>query len=217
MTTISDDAVDAVDSDVANVATIVTTTREPDRRSRRWDIMPFDPDRHHRRSIRLRGYDYTQAGAYFITICTYGREPLFGHVVAETVALSPYGRIVEQCWRGLARHTPALTLDVFVVMPDHLHGLLILQAPTDPSVSSGSADTADRPRGTMPGSVSALMQNFKSTSTRRVNCVRCTSGTPLWQRDYYEHTVRDTADLDRIRRYIAENPVRWGRRRGEAQ
>jgi hypothetical protein len=84
-----------IDAGKCFALTGATMTTITDRRARRRDIMPFNPDRHHRRSIRLRGYDYTQAGAYFITICTYGREPLFGHVVAETVALSPYGQIVE--------------------------------------------------------------------------------------------------------------------------
>jgi REP-associated tyrosine transposase len=179
--------------------------------------MPFDPDHHHRRSIRLKGYDYTQAGAYFITICVYGREPLFGHVAGEVVILSAYGQVVEQCWRSLARHTSRLILDAFVVMPDHLHGILMPQALIDGAASPDIIRATDRPCGTLPGSINALVQNFKSISTRRVNRMRCSPSAPLWQRDYYEHIIRDSADLDRIRRYIADNPTRWEIRRGEPQ
>ncbi len=123
--------------------------------------MPFDPDRHHRRSIRLKAYDYTQAGAYFITVCTYGREPLFGRVSDGVVVLSDTGRLVEQCWRDLAQHGPTLALDAFVVMPDHLHGLLMIQTPTEHLASLSDARAEDRPHGTRPGSISALLQNFK--------------------------------------------------------
>ena len=178
--------------------------------------MPFDPNRHHRRSIRLKGYDYTQAGAYFITICAYGREPLFGDVVGEAVVLSAYGRIVEQCWRSLARPASRLAVDTFVVMPDHLHGILILQALADRAASPDTIPATDRLCGTRAGSISALVQNFKSIATRRVNQARHSPAAPLWQRDYYEHIIRDSADLDRIRGYIAENSMRWGMRRVQA-
>src|SRR5215470_15321429 len=88
--------------------------------------MKFDPDRHHRRSIRLRGYDYTRAGAYFVTICTYQRACILGAIEDGVIALSPSGQIVEQCWRSLAHHCLYVELDAFVIMPNHVHGIIVI-------------------------------------------------------------------------------------------
>ena len=89
--------------------------------------MPYDPEKHHRRSIRLKGYDYTQPGAYFITLVTYQRECLFGVLLAGETRLNRIGKIIERCWRGISTHFPTVLLDGFIVMPNHLHGLIILQ------------------------------------------------------------------------------------------
>jgi len=86
----------------------------------------YDPARHHRRSIRLRGYDYTQAGAYFITICTQGREYLFGEVADDEMHLNEYGRIVRDVWFDLPNHVSNVVLDAFVVMPNHVHGIVVI-------------------------------------------------------------------------------------------
>ncbi len=106
--------------------------------------MPYDPNRHHRRSVRLRAYDYAQAGAYFVTICVQGRECLLGEVRGAAVALSPIGRRADGWWNDLPRRFPNLDLDASVVMPNHMHGIVVLTEPT--AVGAGS------PR---PGSVGA--------------------------------------------------------------
>jgi len=89
----------------------------------------YDPEKHHRRSIRLRGYDYTQPGAYFVTIVTRNRECLFGDVVDGNVALNEYGHVVHACWKAIPDHFPNVTLDAFVVMPNHVHGIIVIDFP----------------------------------------------------------------------------------------
>jgi putative transposase len=292
----------------------------------------FDPSRHHRRSIRLPGYDYRSAGAYFVTICTHQRELLFEDPVLR--------RVAEALWQRIPRHFPHVQLDAWVVMPNHVHGILVIAGDTtrgeasqenvpstDPMVSSGTesagqliagdasplrqrgagsspenvssmdviapgeADLAEqavvgdtsrgeasaenvpsmdplasdgtvsaeqgvtgdaspllphrragsspenvssmdviapgetdsaeqsiagdasplreRPTGLAPGSLGAIVGNFKSVTARRINRVRGTPGAPVWQRNYYEHVVRDERALNAIRQYIADNPARW--------
>lgn len=167
--------------------------------------MPYDPARHHRRSIRLSGHDYAGPGAYFITICTQGRARVLSRISQGAVALSPSGALVSRCWHHLPLSFPRLTLDAFVVMPDHIHGIIILsgEPPAAPKRSNGRAT------GTRPGSLPAIVQRFKAASARRINHADGTPGRKFWQEDYYEHVVRNDADLERIRRYIAANPARW--------
>jgi putative transposase len=173
--------------------------------------MPFDPDRHHPRSIRLAGYDYTQAGAYFVTICAYQRQRMFGDVRTGKVTPSKIGRIVTGCWLALPRHFPHVALDAWVLMPDHLHGIILIRD-DDPNLTPATPTMPipiRRPNGTRPGSLNAIVQNFKSISTRRANRANRTTGSHLWQRDYYEHIIRDERALDAIRRYIDANPAQW--------
>lgn len=159
--------------------------------------MPYDPRRHHRRSIRLKGYDYTAPGAYFVTICVQGRACLFGAADRGGIALNDAGVMVQAEWLALPARFPTLRLDAFVVMPDHMHGIVVILEPRAGDVHLGDAVGA-----------------FKSLSTNAYICgVRQHSWPPfgrrLWQRNYYEHVVRDEAALNRIRSYIVANPGRW--------
>ncbi|GIV59335.1 MAG: hypothetical protein KatS3mg043_0424 [Rhodothermaceae bacterium] len=199
--------------------------------------MPYDPERHHRRSIRLRGYDYTRDGAYFVTLCVRDRVCLFGEVVNGAVRLSAAGRIVAEAWTWLAVQYPYVALDAWVVMPNHLHGIIVMgdgdglggggggsrtartgDAAGRPGDAAGRpGDAAGRPgdaagrRGPVQRKpLGRLIGAFKTVSTKRINEIRGTPGAVLWQRNYYEHVIRDTADLRRIRAYIAANPARWG-------
>jgi putative transposase len=164
--------------------------------------MPFNPNVHHRQSIRLKGYDYTQAGFYFVTLCAYERECLFSNVVKGEMVLNAFGKIVEDYWQALPHHFERVQLDAFVVMPNHLHGLILIDSEVKHSSSSSSS-------GTARDSLSAIIQNFKSVPTRKVNQEREVSGWHLWQRNYYEHIVRNEVDLRRIRKYVADNPLKW--------
>lgn len=178
--------------------------------------MKFNPESPHRRSIRLRGYDYTQAGAYFVTICTHEREYLLGQVVEEATVLSKCGHLVERSWFNLPRYFSGVELDAFMVMPNHIHGIIIIGRGEafarlyGNERKFGVANASPlQPHGTQTGSLGAIIQNFKSVSTRRVNQRNRTPGIPLWQRNYYEHIVRNETALNNIRRYIQANPLMW--------
>ena len=160
--------------------------------------MPFDPERHHRRSIRLRGYDYTQPGSYFVTICVEDRARVFGDVFDAEMALTRLGRTVEEAWRGLPRRFRGLAIDAFVVMPNHVHGLLWLE----------HDDTLSQP------ALGDALGWFKTVTTNLyIHGVR-DAGWPsydrrLWQRTFHEHIVRNESDMERIRSYIVNNPANW--------
>lgn len=180
----------------------------------------YNPNKHHRRSIRLKGYDYTTAGAYFITICTHQRECLFGAIEDGEMQLNLFGEIAQSGWLKVSCHFQLVRLDQFVVMPNHIHGIIWLGnmngrgeafAPrllqfnqdTDANASPLPLD------GTQSGSIGAIVQNFKSVSARRINQIRKTAGGPVWQRNYYEHIIRDDRALQNIRQYIQNNPLSW--------
>ena len=164
----------------------------------------FDPQRHHRRSIRLKGYDYASAGGYFITIVTYQRECLFGEIVNDEMVLSDYGKVAEECWRAIPDHFPNVELGAYVVMPNHVHGIIIK------NVSVGAQHAAPlRNTNVTPNSIGAIVRSFKSAVTKRIHEINHLSGTTIWQRNYYEHVIRDADDHNRIHLYIESNPSMW--------
>jgi REP element-mobilizing transposase RayT len=163
------------------------------------------PDHPVRRTLRLPGFDYTSPGAYFITVCTHHRASLFGTVADGRVHLSPAGDIVRMVWQALPVHFPDMDVDAMVVMPNHLHGILLLRG-------RGTACRAPTTEGfgrPVEGSLPTIVRSFKSAAARGINRLRGTPGAPVWQRGYYEHIVRSPHALDRLRRYIAMNPLRW--------
>lgn len=167
--------------------------------------MTFNPDIHRRRSIRLRDYDYSHAGAYFVTICTFQREGLFGDVMNGGMHLNEMGQAALECWNDIPGHFPHIELDEFVVMPNHLHGIIV----TDCRGTARRArfeETFGRP---VAGSLATIIRSFKSAATKRINTLRDNPGAPVWQRNYYERVIRDDRELDGIRQYIADNPAKW--------
>ncbi len=172
--------------------------------------MAMNHGRHHRRSIRLKGYDYAQAGAYFVTMCTQNRACLFGEVVDGQMRVNECGRVVADSWMWLSARYPHVDLDEWVVMPNHLHGIIILTGP-DGRGGSRTAPTENRkPIGRLIGA-------FKTVSTKRLNTMHNSPGVPVWQRNYYEHIVRSEESLHQIRRYIVDNPARWNEDRENPQ
>lgn len=171
----------------------------------------------HRRSIRIRGYDYTQPGAYFVTICTHQRECHLGTVEDGQVLLSEAGHIVERGLCSLPGQFPGVDIDTFIVMPNHVHVIILISRGEAFSPDLGAelhssrenASPLPRPRGTTSGSLGAVVQNFKSVSTRRINATREKRTRFGWQRNYYEHVIRSESALDRIRQYIQANPFAW--------
>jgi putative transposase len=160
-----------------------------------------------RRSIRLRGYDYSQAGAYFVTVCAYQRQCLFGAVIEGQMVLNEVGKIAQACWNEIPAHFPRVELDAFVVMPNHVHGIIVMMdAGRGTACRAPTAESFGKP---VPGSLPTIVRSFKSAVTRRINQWRTTPGQPVWQRNYFEHIVRNESALDRIRGYIETNPARW--------
>jgi REP element-mobilizing transposase RayT len=161
-----------------------------------------------RRSVRLPAYDYGSMGAYFVTMCTHNRSCLFRTTHDGTMRLSEWGHAVEDCWKSIPAHHRHVMLDAFVVMPNHIHGVLLL----GDSPAPGAARRAPTPNAFGPpmrGALSTVLRSFKSASTNDINRIRGTPGAPLWQRSYYEHVIRDEADLFTVRQYIQDNPARW--------
>lgn len=160
----------------------------------------FNPDTRRRRSIRLQNYDYSQSGAYFVTLCTQGQLCRFGHIVRDDVLgagmeLNPVGRGFPNAWKKLPRHYPGIELDEWTFMPNHLHGIVVL--PADSRWSLGE-----------------VVGGFKSLTTTAY-CQRVHShGWPafekrFWQRNYWEHVIRSERDLTNVRNYIINNPANW--------
>jgi putative transposase len=172
-----------------------------------------------RRFLRLRDFDYSTEGAYFVTICTRNRECLLGDVMEGKMRLNELGRMVQTVWDGLPERFPTVELDALVVMPNHVHGILLVGAALAPPKRRKAGAGLALPVGgaassapTGPASITTLgnvLRAFKSISAISVNRLLSRSGQPLWQRNYYEHVIRDEESLNRLREYIATNPLRW--------
>ncbi len=167
--------------------------------------MHHNSERPHRRSIRLKGYDYAQPGAYFVTVCTQNHECLFGTIVDGEMRLSKFGKIAQGEWLASADIRQEIRLDVFMVMPNHIHGVIWL---VDDDVGATGRSPLP-PQGPKPRSLGAFVAGYKSAVTKRINRIRGTPGFPVWQRNYYDHIIRNEDELNRIREYIANNPLRW--------
>jgi REP-associated tyrosine transposase len=163
------------------------------------------PVERRRHPLRLRGFDYAQPGLYFVTICTHNRVCLFGEIDGGQMRLSEAGRTVARAWQQLPVRFPSVSTDAFVVMPNHVHAIVVLRAPGSgpPTGAASSAPTTNAP------SLGKVLRAFKSLSAIEVNQRLNRRHQPLWQRYYYEHVIRQGKDLDEIRAYIAENPLRW--------
>jgi putative transposase len=157
-----------------------------------------------RKFLRLSNYDYSQPGMYFLTICTHERQSIFGAIDAGYEILNASGTFVESTWHALPHRFPNLKLDTFIVMPNHVHGIVFLESPqsSQKPVAASGAPT-DRT------SLAHVVRAFKSLSAIGVNKIRMTPHSPVWQRNYYEHIIRTVKSLDVLRRYIKENPATW--------
>lgn len=150
-------------------------------------------------SLRLRDYNYSQPGAYFITLCIQDRKCLLGNIVGNAMHLNESGHVISEAWQWLPQQYPYVSLDSFVVMPNHVHGVLVIG---NPEGGSRTAPTKVKPLG-------GLIAAFKTISAKSVNAQRGMPGAELWQRNYYEHVIRNETDLQRIREYIQNNPAQW--------
>lgn len=175
--------------------------------------MTVNPHSHHRRSIRIKEYDYTSPGAYFVTLVTYQRDCLFGEIRDAKMALNDFGSIADECWHAIPEHFPFVELGAYVIMPNHVHGIIVIHADDLASQHVGATQCVAptpitrRPKGPKPKSLGAIIGSFKSAVSYRIN--KEYNATGIWQRNYYEHIIRDEKDLQRITDYIETNPLRW--------
>jgi len=157
----------------------------------------------HRKSIRLKNYDYSQSGLYFVTICTQNRECIFGNIINNNVGvgrdrpismiLNQYGKIIENVWESLPDHH-SIELDVFQIMPNHVHFIL--------HIVLGASRRA-------PTTLGFIVGMFKTECTKQINKLRNTPGQKIFQRNYYEHIIQNENELIKIRQYIKTNPLFW--------
>lgn len=183
----------------------------------------FDAQKHHRRSIRLPNYDYTQIGAYYITIVTHNREMVFGEVVDGEMKLSNLGQIAQREWERLPKRFKHIELGAFVIMPDHVHGIIIIRYgggtadysgqgnPQDPrrAPTTGETVTVEQFGKSVSGSIPTIVRSYKSAVALRINYARPDDSTPVWQRNYYEHVIRNERDMQTKWDYIESNPTNW--------
>lgn len=189
--------------------------------------MTYNPDIHKRQSIRLKGYDYSQSGLYFITICCYQRECLFGNIINSQIILNDFGQLIKEEWLKSAEIRKEIEFDDFVIMPNHFHAIVIINQEINSDFMKNDVDFQDnnvgangrsplgqiqssRPKISMkPKSISSLIAGFKSATTKKINIIRNTPQNPVWQGNYYDHIIRNDESLARIREYVQNNPLSW--------
>jgi REP element-mobilizing transposase RayT len=179
----------------------------------------FDPKIHHRRSIRLPGYDYSQVGAYFVTLVTHQRKCLFGEVFNAEMVLNAFGQIIQNWWGDLPAHFPGVETGAFAIMPNHVHGIVIITGrgavPAPLSVNDNNRGGETQGGETPPllgkkPTLGQIVAYFKYKSTKEINTLDGTGVvTPIWQRNYYERIIRNEREMDAIWRYIEANPANW--------
>ncbi len=167
-----------------------------------------------RKTIRLRDYDYSQAGAYFVTICSKDRKCLLGKIVNSKMDLSDVGNIVNACWQGIAKHVRNVKLDAWIIMPNHVHGIIMIDEMVGTNYNLSLQLKPQRESGrnrfqrVIPKSLSYAIATFKSAVSRQVRKT-ATGNDFAWQARFYEHIIRNDKELSRIREYIQNNPLNW--------
>jgi putative transposase len=170
-----------------------------------------------RQTIRLQSFDYTSSGAYFVTICTHEKQMLFGEIVDGEMVLNELGLIVREEWFQSQIIRKEIELDAFIVMPNHLHGVVwiandkIAESPLTSNVGAHGRAPLRKPNNELPSvrakkSLGSFVAGFKSACTKRINEFRQTPRIPIWQRNYYERIIRNDDELNAVRTYIENNP-----------
>jgi len=192
-------------------------------------------------TTRLKNWDYSSNGYYYITICTKNREHIFAKIAVETglkpvsttkpvskmiMTLNEYGKIVEKCWYDLSEHYANLKLDEFVIMPNHIHGIMIIDNNDIPTsagivetglfvetglkpVSTRTTSTPTKTPNKKQHGLFEFVRALKTFSSRRINELRNSPGTPVWQSRFHDRIVRNENELNSIREYIKNNPINW--------
>ena len=168
--------------------------------------MNYDPKIHHRRSIRLEGYDYSQEGMYFVTICTLNKNCIFGNIINDEMVLNETGTIAYNEWLQTPFIRKSIDLDVFVVMPNHIHGIIIIRG--------GECNGGEYEEGVCntplhSQTIGSIVRGYKSSVTGKINALHNTTGVAVWQKNYWEHIIRDLQTYTTISEYIINNPINW--------
>lgn len=185
--------------------------------------MSYNPKKHHRKSIRLKGYDYSQEGAYFITICCQDRACLFGKITNGEMILNEMGIIAHNEWIKTTEIRQNVKLDVFVIMPNHIHGIIVLgrgesNSPeyTRDSTEHENSGEFDSPLRSPSKNIGAIIRGYKSSVTKQIRMLNENGGDlpnlipiTVWQRNYYEHIIRNEQSYQTISNYIMNNPLKW--------
>jgi len=159
--------------------------------------MQYNHNIHHRRSIRLKHYDYRQAGLYFITLCTQNRQCLFGHITHQKMILNTAGNSAQQCWQNIPLHYPQVRLHEYIIMPNHIHGII------ETTVGAENFPPLPRPLGQIiRGYKIGVTKWFQKNKNHPI-------GQSIWQRNYWEHIIRDAGEQKHITDYIINNPTKW--------
>lgn len=177
----------------------------------------FDPQKHHRCSIRLPEYDYSQPGAYFVTIVAWHRECLFGEVAGGEMLLSKFGLVAKQQWEKLPNRFTNIELGASMIIPNHMHGIIVIMAGRGTAENlkglgdepSRRAPTHEQFQKPVKGSIPTIVRSYKSAVSYRINLIRGTQDIPVWQRNYYEHVLRNERELQNKTDYINANPLLW--------
>jgi len=160
----------------------------------------------HYKSIRLKGFDYTQAGAYFVTICTYKWVSLFGNIIDGEMVLNNLGKIVKDEIIKTSEIRDIIDIDKYVIMPNHVHLIIIIN---EGSRTARRAATIEHYGKPVANSIPTIIRSFKSAITRSIHLILGKNDQIIWQRNYYEHIIRNEHELNKIRRYIFNNPPKW--------
>ena len=161
-----------------------------------------------RKSIRVPGFDYTQNGAYFITVCSHNNEHLFGQIVDCKMDQNSFGRLVEEEWKLTGSKRDNVELDYYCIMPNHFHGIILILNEQSEYLASRERKSAAY-QSIRSGSLSSIVRAFKSATTKRINELRNSRGDRVWQRNYWERILRNENELMRCRKYIVNNPLKW--------
>ncbi len=170
-----------------------------------------------RKSTRLKEYNYSQPGFYYVTICTDNRQELFGLVENEQMKLNKFGKIVDAVWLQIPNHFNNIQLDKYVIMPNHIHGIIKIVGARLPRPESSRPDNNNNndkiiERGNRaPTGLGQIIAYFKYISTKQINEFKDNGVNKIWQRNFYDHIIRNEKSLNAIREYILNNPINWGR------
>ncbi|MBI3591049.1 MAG: transposase [Candidatus Melainabacteria bacterium] len=169
------------------------------------DVHELFKNKYRIKSTRLPNWNYSSDGFYFITICTKNRKCFFGNIINGQIELSEIGKIVQKYWQEIPQHFENVSLDEFVIMPNHLHGIVVIENCRMPIRSRDGVTPSLQQRPTL----GQIIGYFKYQTTKIINQIRNMSYVPIWQPRFYDHIIRDEKSLNSIRNYIKNNPIKW--------